>query len=96
MTELRDHAVAFAWGAMPRAGQTGTLRSRFRAPGQRCAVGKVVAKTGTLGDAVGLAGIAEGVDGRRRVFAFLENGNRQTSAVRSAMDTMGTAVVGCR
>lgn len=88
--------VAFAWGAMPRAGQTGTLRSRFRAPSQRCAVGKVVAKTGTLGDAVALAGIAYGVDGRRRVFAFIENGDTRTSSVRSAVDTMGTAVVGCR
>lgn len=88
--------VAFAWGALPRAGQTGTLRSRFRAPSQRCAVGKVVAKTGTLGDAVALTGIAYGVDGRRRVFAFIENGNTRTASVRSAVDTMGTAVVGCR
>ncbi|GAB49949.1 D-alanyl-D-alanine carboxypeptidase/D-alanyl-D-alanine-endopeptidase [Mobilicoccus pelagius] len=88
--------VAFAWGAMPRSGQTGTLRSRFRAPAQRCAMGRVMAKTGTLGDAVALAGVAEGVDGRRRVFAFIENGSTRTASVRSAVDTLGTAVVGCR
>ncbi|WP_040159265.1 D-alanyl-D-alanine carboxypeptidase/D-alanyl-D-alanine-endopeptidase [Mobilicoccus massiliensis] len=88
--------VTFAYGAMPRSGQTGTLRSRFKAAGQRCAVGKVMAKTGTLGDAVALAGVARGSDGRIRAFAFIQNGNTRTASVRSAVDTMATAVVGCR
>ena len=88
--------VAFAYGAMPRSGQTGTLRTRYKATAQRCAVGKVLAKTGTLGDAVALAGIAQGTDGRTRAFAFIQNGNTRTSSVRGAVDTLATATVGCR
>ena len=91
-----DRALAFAWGAMPRAGQTGTLRSRYKSAAQRCATGKVIAKTGTRGDVVGLAGVAKGADGRDRVFAFLENGNTKTASVRNAVDTLATATVGCR
>lgn len=91
-----DRSLAFAWGAMPRAGQTGTLRSRYKSAAQRCATGKVIAKTGTLGDVVGLAGVAKGVDGRDRVFAFLENGNTKTASVRNAVDSLATATVGCR
>ena len=91
-----DRAIVFARGALPRAGQTGTLASRYKSTAQRCAVGKVIAKTGTLNDVVGLAGVAEGVDGRDRIFAFLENGNRKTAAVRNAVDTLATTAVGCR
>lgn len=90
-----DRAIAYAWGATPRAGQTGTLRTRYKSAAQRCATGKVIAKTGTLGDAVGLAGVAQGADGRDRVFAFLQNGNRKTASVRNALDTLATATVGC-
>ncbi|MBK9099999.1 MAG: D-alanyl-D-alanine carboxypeptidase [Austwickia sp.] len=88
--------VAFAWSGMPRAGQTGTLRSRFRAKTQVCAKGRVLAKTGTLNDAVSLAGIAQGSDGRDRAFVLLENGLTKASSVRLAMDSVATAVVGCR
>ncbi|WP_168582486.1 D-alanyl-D-alanine carboxypeptidase/D-alanyl-D-alanine-endopeptidase [Gephyromycinifex aptenodytis] len=88
-------SVAFAPSSMPRAGQSGTLRARFRSTAQRCATGRVLAKTGTLGDAVALAGVAKGSDGRNRVFVFIENGRSETSAVRYAMDTLATSVVGC-
>lgn len=92
-----DAAIVFAWGALPRAGQTGTLAKRFQAPNHACARGQVTAKTGTLSDAVALTGVARGADGRDRVFVFLENGlvGRNTS-VRAAVDTMATTVVGCR
>jgi D-alanyl-D-alanine carboxypeptidase/D-alanyl-D-alanine-endopeptidase (penicillin-binding protein 4) len=92
-----DAAIVFAWGALPRAGQTGTLATRFQAPNHACARGQVTAKTGTLSDAVALTGVARGADGRDRVFVFLENGlvGRNTS-VRKAVDTMATTVVGCR
>lgn len=92
----RDRAVVFAWGGMPRAGQTGTLRTRFRARTQLCARGRVLAKTGTLNDVVSLAGIAQGSDGRDRVFVLLENGLTAANAVRLAMDEVATGVVGCR
>jgi D-alanyl-D-alanine carboxypeptidase/D-alanyl-D-alanine-endopeptidase (penicillin-binding protein 4) len=96
-TDPDDAAVAFAWGAMPRAGQSGTLVDRYRLPQHSCAQGLVLAKTGTLTDAVALAGVARSVDGTDRVFVLIENGivGRNT-AVRRALDTLATAVVGCR
>ncbi|HEX2809099.1 MAG TPA: D-alanyl-D-alanine carboxypeptidase, partial [Kineosporiaceae bacterium] len=60
-----------------------------------CARGQVQAKTGTLVDAVALAGIAQAADGRDRVFVFLDSGVRKTAAVGSAIDTLATMVVGC-
>lgn len=95
-TRPADRAVVFAPQAMPRAGQTGTLASRYRKAPQSCAAGRVIAKTGTLNDVVALAGIAKGVDGRTRVFAFLENGNTNTTAVRNAVDALAATTVGCR
>ncbi|GAB97118.1 D-alanyl-D-alanine carboxypeptidase/D-alanyl-D-alanine-endopeptidase (penicillin-binding protein 4) [Kineosphaera limosa] len=92
----QDRALVFRRGALPISGQTGTLRTRYHSSVQRCAVGKVNAKTGTLGDVVALAGVAHGADGRDRIFAFLENGNRRTAAVRNAVDTLATSTVGCR
>ncbi len=91
-----DRAVVFAPGAMPRAGQTGTLRTRYRIAATRCAAGRVIAKTGTLNDVVALAGVARGVDGRDRIFAFLENGRRETVAARNAVDALAAVTVGCR
>lgn len=90
-----DAAIVFAWGAIPRAGQSGTLIKRFSTPYQICARGHVDAKTGTLVDAVALAGVAHGADGHDRVFVLLDNGLRQTAAVNSAIDTLATMVVGC-
>lgn len=87
--------TVFGWGALPRAGQTGTLTKRFSAPAHSCARGHVQAKTGTLADAVALAGVAQGTDGHDRIFVFLENRLRRTEAVRSAVDTLATTVVGC-
>lgn len=95
-TNASDREVAFAWSGMPRAGQTGTLRSRFGAKTQVCARGRVLAKTGTLNDVVGLAGIAQSTDGRDRAFVLLENGLTKANAVRLAMDQLATTVVGCR
>ncbi len=92
-----DAAVVFAWGALPRSGQTGTLAKRYRTSAHACARGKVLAKTGTLADAVALAGVAQSVDGTDRVFVFLENGRvGVNSSVRYAVDTLATTVVGCR
>ena len=50
--------------ALPVAGQTGTLATRFRTSPYSCAAGRVHAKTGTLADVVALSGYAEGIDGR--------------------------------
>lgn len=88
-------AIVFGPGGLPVAGQSGTLIHRFSTPFQACARGRVQAKTGTLVDAVSLAGVAQGVDGRDRIFVFLESGLRKNAAVRSALDTLATEVVGC-
>ncbi len=90
------NAVAFAPHAMPRSGQTGTLRSRYAAAGQRCARGQVAAKTGTLADVVSLAGVARDATGRDLVFVLMENGRRDTAKVRVAIDQFATVLVGCR
>jgi D-alanyl-D-alanine carboxypeptidase/D-alanyl-D-alanine-endopeptidase (penicillin-binding protein 4) len=90
-----DAQIVFAYGALPSAGQTGTLSKRFATSYQACARGHVQAKTGTLADAVALAGVAQAADGRDRVFVFLDSGGRQTAAVGSAIDTLATMVVGC-
>jgi D-alanyl-D-alanine carboxypeptidase/D-alanyl-D-alanine-endopeptidase (penicillin-binding protein 4) len=88
-------AIVFGKQGLPRAGQTGTLAKRFAAASQKCARGKVQAKTGSLSDVVSLAGIARGQDGKARVFVLLGNGVRNVTSTRSAMDTLATTVVGC-
>ena len=77
-------AVILPRTALPVAGQTGTLASRFLTSPYSCAAGRVHAKTGTLADVVALSGYAEGVDGAVRPFAFLLNGVRSTASRLSA------------
>jgi D-alanyl-D-alanine carboxypeptidase/D-alanyl-D-alanine-endopeptidase (penicillin-binding protein 4) len=84
---------------LPRAGMTGTLKAsynRFTASTSRCAVGKVYAKTGTLRDAVALAGWTVGKDGRTKAFAFIINGNpTSTTVMRQNIDMLAATVNGC-
>ncbi|GMA87591.1 hypothetical protein GCM10025868_28410 [Angustibacter aerolatus] len=71
--------------ALPTSGRTGTLQARygrFDTKPSKCAAGKVHAKTGTLGDAVALAGWTTGTDGRRKAFAFLVNGRGDGLALK--------------
>jgi D-alanyl-D-alanine carboxypeptidase/D-alanyl-D-alanine-endopeptidase (penicillin-binding protein 4) len=85
--------------ALPRAGQTGTLRAsygRFTASTSKCAVGKVYAKTGTLKDAVALAGWTVGKDGHTKAFAFIINGNPTSmTLMRQNIDMLAATVNGC-
>lgn len=83
--------------AMPTAGRTGTLRAsygRFTTAASKCAAGKVWAKTGTLDDAVALAGWTKGSDGRIKTFAFLVNGNSKLSTKQN-VDMLAATVNGC-
>jgi D-alanyl-D-alanine carboxypeptidase/D-alanyl-D-alanine-endopeptidase (penicillin-binding protein 4) len=85
-------------GDFPLAGSTGTLKYRFGAKSAKCARGKVRAKTGFLTGAGSLAGVANGVDGRVRVFSFLVNSTSPkatSTAVRNALDDMAATAVGC-
>jgi D-alanyl-D-alanine carboxypeptidase/D-alanyl-D-alanine-endopeptidase (penicillin-binding protein 4) len=82
---------------LPVAGRSGTLVNRFRTKPTLCARGDVFAKTGTLHDALGLAGFARGLDGRLRVFSVLvvpPAGLSQTT-VRAAIDLVPTTLTGC-
>ena len=85
--------------ALAIAGQTGTLRAswgRFTTSGSKCAVGKVFAKTGTLTDAVSLAGWTVGTDGRVKAFAFVINGKPTSITVqRQNIDMLAATVNGC-
>jgi serine-type D-Ala-D-Ala carboxypeptidase/endopeptidase (penicillin-binding protein 4) len=84
---------------LPTAGMTGTLRAsygRFTATTSKCAVGKVYAKTGTLKDAIALAGWTIGTDGRSKAFAFIINGNPTSmTLMRQNIDMLAATVNGC-
>jgi D-alanyl-D-alanine carboxypeptidase/D-alanyl-D-alanine-endopeptidase (penicillin-binding protein 4) len=83
---------------LPISGKTGTLQAaygRFTTAASKCAVGKVHAKTGTLSDAVALAGWTVGTDGRVKAFAFVVNGKAATLALKQSVDMLAATVVGC-
>ncbi|QKE82953.1 D-alanyl-D-alanine carboxypeptidase [Arthrobacter sp. NEB 688] len=84
--------------SLPTAGRTGTLATkydRFVTSRSRCAVGKVWAKTGTLGDVASMAGYTYGTDGRMKVFAFVVNGRQSTTTLKQSLDMLAATVNGC-
>lgn len=87
--------------ALPVAGRTGTLRAaylRFTEWPSSCAAGLVQAKTGTLADAISLAGYATGADGATKVFVAIVN-NRPTRysrlTTRQEVDRPVSSLTGC-
>jgi D-alanyl-D-alanine carboxypeptidase/D-alanyl-D-alanine-endopeptidase (penicillin-binding protein 4) len=86
---------------LPVAGRTGTLRAsykRFHARPSRCAAGLIQAKTGTVADAIGLAGYATGADGTTKVFVAIVNGRPTRYSrvqTRIAVDRAASSVTGC-
>jgi len=83
---------------LPVAGVSGTLHSRFLSKPTRCARARVFAKTGTLFDAIALAGYALGPDQRLRAFAIIDrrvNPNYSATAVRQAVEVVPATVTGC-
>lgn len=89
------NSVVYGTNAMPTAGVSGTLATRFAQTDTKCARGKVRAKTGTLSDVTALSGTAYGVDGKQRIFSIIENGAGSTSAARFALERFATAATGC-
>ena len=86
---------------LPVAGRTGTLQAdylRFTSSPSKCAAGLVQAKTGTLADAISLAGYAAGADGRTKIFVSIVNG-RPTAysrlTTRQAVDRAVSSITGC-
>ena len=85
-------------GALPIAGQTGTLGPKYRrytTTPTKCAAGLVQAKTGTLRGSITLSGFARGADGQIKLFAFLVNGMPTTLTTRRAVDRLAATVTGC-
>ncbi|MGB7983434.1 MAG: D-alanyl-D-alanine carboxypeptidase [Candidatus Nanopelagicales bacterium] len=97
-----DHArLAGLRGWLPVAGRTGTLRAsygRFDTSPSKCAAGLIQAKTGTVADAISLAGYANGADGRTKIFVSIVN-SRPTAysrlTTRRAVDRAVSGVTGC-
>jgi D-alanyl-D-alanine carboxypeptidase/D-alanyl-D-alanine-endopeptidase (penicillin-binding protein 4) len=88
-------------GWLPVAGRTGTLRAsykRFHAKPARCAAGLIQAKTGTVADAISLAGYATGADGQTKIFVSIVN-SRPTRysrlTTRQYVDRTASSVTGC-
>ncbi len=94
----QDDLAVLRSGGLPVAGRTGTLRAsygRFATAPAKCAAGKVVAKTGSLRDAVTLAGYTRGTDGRLKAFAFLVNYKTADRTLRRHVDALAATVTGC-
>ena len=97
-----DHPrLAGLRGWLPVAGQTGTLKAaykRFSSKPSRCAAGLIEAKTGTVADAIALAGYAQGADGRTKIFVSIVN-SRPTRysrlTTRQYVDRAASSVTGC-
>lgn len=88
-------------GWLPVAGRTGTLRAsyrRFNSRPAKCAAGLIQAKTGTVADAIALAGYAAGADGQTKVFVSIVN-SRPTrysrGTTRAAVDRATSSITGC-
>lgn len=83
------------------AGHSGTIASgvgRFNESSNRCAVGRIHAKTGTLsGGVLALSGYAAAVDGRWKLFSIIVNHrpNVPLETSRRAIDDIAAKIVGC-
>jgi len=96
--ERPDLSAAYRNASVPTAGASGTLSSRYKSGGTRCAARRVMAKTGTLSDVVALSGVASSNDGRPRAFAIVVNNkpyNYSSDSTRYAVDRIVAAITGC-
>jgi D-alanyl-D-alanine carboxypeptidase/D-alanyl-D-alanine-endopeptidase (penicillin-binding protein 4) len=87
-------------GMLPVGGISGTLKSkygRYDTSPTSCAKGHVFAKTGTLKDAIGLAGYVDGQDGRTKIFAVLVARPPAYSPLttRRSVDRIAATATGC-
>lgn len=86
---------------LPVAGRTGTLKAgylRFNSAPAKCAAGRIQAKTGTVADAITLAGYAIGADGQTKVFVALVNSRPKRYSrmqTRRSIDRVVSGITGC-
>jgi D-alanyl-D-alanine carboxypeptidase/D-alanyl-D-alanine-endopeptidase (penicillin-binding protein 4) len=93
-------ALAPLKAMLPVGGVSGTLQSkygRYDTSPSSCAKGHVFAKTGTLKDAIGLAGYVDGQDGRTKVFAVIVARQPAYSPLttRRSVDRIAATATGC-
>jgi len=82
------------YNALPIAGKTGTLASRFTGA-NAAARGAVNAKTGSIATAYALAGIVHSADGTALSFAFFAEGQLAAGQSMAALDSVTTGVFHC-
>jgi len=80
--------------ALPVAGKTGTLASRFTGA-NAVAREHVIAKTGWIDTAYTLSGFMDAADGTRLTFAFYAIGEGIKDDAKEALDTLATGVYTC-
>ena len=90
----RELNLGIIMDALPVAGVSGTLASRFTGP-NAVARGNVTAKTGWIGTAYALSGVIRAADGSTLTFAFYSIRDRIPESAKAAQDTLATAIFTC-
>jgi D-alanyl-D-alanine carboxypeptidase/D-alanyl-D-alanine-endopeptidase (penicillin-binding protein 4) len=86
--------LSIVYNALPVAGKSGSLASRFTGP-NAVAAGNVIAKTGYIDTAYTLGGVIKAADGTPLTFAFYAIGNGIKDNAKAAIDTLATSVYSC-
>jgi len=82
------HSAGFLHG-LPRAGEMGSLRDRFR---DTPLAGRVVAKTGSISHVNSLSGYVEGTDGKSLIFSIIVNNHTvRSGSILAAIDSVVVA-----
>jgi D-alanyl-D-alanine carboxypeptidase/D-alanyl-D-alanine-endopeptidase (penicillin-binding protein 4) len=94
MVGARAKDLGYVLDALPVAGKSGTLASRFTGA-NAIARGAVQAKTGSIAVAYALAGIIHAADGTTLSFAFFAEGKLSATGAMNGLDTVTTAAFSC-
>lgn len=90
----RDRNLDIIMDALPVAGVSGTLASRFTGANS-VARGNVTAKTGWLRSAYSLSGVIRAADGTPLTFAFYSVRTGIPESAKAAQDTLAAAIYTC-
>ena len=89
-----DNNLNIVYDALPVAGETGSLASRFTGD-NAVAKGKILAKTGWIDTEYALAGVANAEDGTTLAFAFYAIGDGIKPTANDALDSLAAAIYTC-
>ncbi len=90
----RERNLGIVMDALPVAGQSGTLASRFTGS-NAVARGNVTAKTGWLRSAYSLSGVIRADDGTPLTFAFYSVRDGIPESAKAAQDSLAAAIFAC-